>query len=173
MGYTTNFDGEFTVTPTLKPEHKAYLEAFNRSRRMIRDAAKAEALPDPVRLAAGLPIGDTGAYYVGSHEEDFGQTRDASIIDDNKPPNGQPSLWCQWVPSEDGSVIVWDDGEKFYEYVAWIEYLIEHFLAPWGYALNGKILWQGEDNDDRGYIHVKDNRVRAIQTELVDADPVW
>jgi hypothetical protein len=29
MGYTTDFDGEFTITPPLASEHRAYLEAFD------------------------------------------------------------------------------------------------------------------------------------------------
>lgn len=161
MGYTTEFNGSFAVTPALKPEHKAYLERFAKTRRMKRDSVKAELLPDPLRLAVGLSVGLEGGYYVGDddHAQDFGQARDGSVADGNRPPTNQPGLWCQWVPNENGDCIEWDGGEKFYEYVEWLKYLIQHFLQPWGYVLTGKCKWQGEESDDRGIITVKDNKV--------------
>jgi len=157
MGYTTDFFGEWTVDPPLTPERVAYLKAFAETRRMKRDAAKAENLYDPIRAAVGLPIGRDGGYYVGASGL-MGQDRDDSVIDYNYPA-GQPSLWCQWIPSDDGLTIQWDDGEKFYDYVEWIGYLIDHFLKPWGHKLNGEVEWQGEDSDDRGCIRITDNVV--------------
>ena len=56
MGYTTNFRGEFRISPPLTEEHRAYLTAFAGSRRMLRDAALAGERPDPVREAVGLPV---------------------------------------------------------------------------------------------------------------------
>jgi hypothetical protein len=160
MGYTTDFSGEFLLNRPLEPKHKAYLEAFNGSRRMRRDAKKAAALPDPLREAVGLPIGPEGAYYVGSASDgDFGQREDISVTDHNSPPSGQPGLWCQWIPNEEGTAIEWDGGEKFYDYIEWIKYLIEHFLKPWGYGLDGTVEWSGEDRDDMGEIRIVGNRV--------------
>jgi hypothetical protein len=57
MSYTTAFDGAFAINRPLRPEHKAYLLKFAETRRMKRDAAVAARLPDPVRAAAGLPVG--------------------------------------------------------------------------------------------------------------------
>ena len=127
---------------------------------MKRDASKTEALEDKVRVAAGLPVGPDGAYFVGD-TKDFGQTQTDSVTNFNGPPSGQPGLWCQWVPSADGEAIVWDEGEKFYEWEAWLEYIIEHFLKRWGYVLNGQVEWMGEDYDDRGRITVTDNVVKS------------
>ncbi len=70
----------------------------------------------------------------------------------------QPGLWCHWVPNEDGTQLQWDEGEKFYEYEAWLDYLIDHFLAPWGYTVSGQVEYQGEERDDRGLIVVEDNK---------------
>jgi hypothetical protein len=145
----------------LKPEHAAYLTAFNESRRMKRDAKIVEGFPDPVRLAAGLPVGKEGGYFVGGGGF-MGQDRDASVLDGNKPPRGQPGLWCKWVPDKYGRAIVWDRWEKFYYYVEWLEYLIKHCLGPWGYVLNGEVRWRGEDRDDRGVIVITANAVEAI-----------
>jgi hypothetical protein len=146
----------------IKPEHAAYLTAFSNTRRMKRDAKEAEKFPDPVRLAVGLPIGKEGGYFVGGSGFK-GQNDDASVLDHNRPPSGQPGLWCQWIPDRYGRAIVWDRGEKFYDYVEWLQYLIKHFLKPWGYVLNGEVQWRGEDRDDRGVIAVSANDVKSVR----------
>lgn len=156
MGYSTNFQGSFELDKPLTVAHKAYLEAFAQSRRMKRDAEIAEKFPDPVRIAADLPIGPDGAYYVGSAKNNMGQVMDESVIDFNDS-GIQPSLWCQWVPTEDGLGIEWDQGEKFYNYVEWLQFLINHFFSPLGYTLNGEVKFQGDDMDDRGIIKVKNS----------------
>ena len=65
MGYTTDFAGTFQVSPPLTEEHRLYLGRFADTRRMQRDPTIAATFPDPLRVAAGLPIGPQGAYYVG------------------------------------------------------------------------------------------------------------
>jgi hypothetical protein len=141
----------------LKPEHAAYLGAFSNTRRMRRDEGKAALLPDPTRVAVGLPIGAEAAFFVGGGFH--GRDHDDSVRDYNRPPQGQPGLWCRWEPDEDGTAIAWNGAEKFYYYIEWLEYLIEHFLGPWGYLLNGEVHWQGQDEDDTGKILVEDNGV--------------
>jgi hypothetical protein len=171
MGYTTEFDGQFDLNKPLAPEHKAYLEAFANTRRMRRDAYTTERRPDPVRLAAGLPVGLDGGYFVGEGGHCGQGERDdrtpIGILSYNYAPSGQPGLWCQWVPNDDGSAIFWDGGEKFYDYVEWIEYLIEHFLKPWGYVLDGEVEWFGEDANDRGMICIKDNVVKVKIAKVI------
>lgn len=187
MGYTTNFSGEFEITPPLEPNHAEYLRAFATTRRMKRNPEITATYSDPVREAVGLPVGPDGAYYVGN-TLDFGQARTPDVVDSNTPPGSpsssnfygigdyerlmaakdmavaegaQPGLWCQWVPNESGTAIVWDGGEKFYEYVEWLRYLVEHFLRPWGYQLDGEVDWVGEDSDDRGVIEVIANKINT------------
>jgi len=166
MGYTTDFYGEFTLDKQLKPEHKAYLVAFNETRRMARDPKKAKSMPDPVREAVGLPLGKDCEFFVGG-EGYAGQGHDASIINYNGTPSTQPSLWCGWVPNEEGTAIIWDGGEKFYEYIDWIEYLIKNFIKPWGYSLSGEIEWQGEERNDLGKIQISNNSVKILHGSLI------
>lgn len=165
MGYTTDFNGEFSVTPPLQPQHIAYLDRFAATRRMKRNDL-VFTYPDPLREAVGLPVGLEGSYFVADDCYEH-----PTIVDYNSPPINQPGLWCQWVPSPDGQAICWDGNEKFYEYVDWIRYLIDHFLAPWGYTLNGEVYWQGEEPGDVGIINIESNVVR-IQDGHIVYDPI-
>lgn len=172
MGYTTSFSGTFLLDRPLDPALNNYLKKFADTRRMKRDATKTATRPDPVREAAGLPVGDEGAYFVG--ESGFaGQDNGSDVLEHNYPPKGQPGLWCQWVPTADGTGITWDEGEKFYEYTAWLQYIIDNFLAPAGYELTGEVEWQGEDTDDRGIIGVKDNQVYVRHATVSFGEPEY
>ncbi len=163
MGYTTDFTGEFEITPVLTPEQVAYIRAFADTRRMGRYEEKAAKESDPVREAVGLPIGCEGGYYVGDADPGFAtRCGDGLVIDINTPPKGQPGLWCQWVSTADGSKLGWDGGEKFYHYTEWLRYLIEHFFEKWDRKLNGEVCWSGEDSTDLGKIVVVDNEVTVL-----------
>ena len=169
MGYTTDFHGSFNLDKPLTAAQVAYLTAFSGTRRMKRNATAAGLLADPIRLAVGLLVGVEGGYYVGD-TADYGQSRTPDILDYNSPPSGQPGLWCQWAVNDLGTVIEWNGAEKFYNYVEWLAYLIEHFLKPWGYKLNGEVSWIGEDPDDRGKIIVGDNVVSTKKARIVYED---
>lgn len=179
MGYTTEFDGEFTLDRPLTPERRRYLKAFAGTRRMKRDQAKAAKLEDPVRKAVDLPVGDEGGYVVpaasfseddGLEIDNFGQQGTPDVLNYNGPPAGQPGLWCQWEPNKGGTAIEWNGSEKFYSYVEWLRYLIHHFLAPWGHTLNGEVTWQGEESGDMGKIVVTDNEVTVKPGRVVYED---
>lgn len=158
MGYTTEFYGQFDLDKPLTQAHLYYLNAFADTRRMKRNSNKLAKVPDPAREAVGLPVGIEGEYFVAGKGY-AGQDRDDSILDYNCPAKTQPGLWNKWVPTEDGTGIEWSGAEKFYDYVEWLEYMVENFLKPWGYTLNGSVKWRGEDFDDMGVITVKDNLV--------------
>lgn len=174
MGYTTDFTGAFDLDKPLTEAHRNFLLAFNQTRRMKRDPQEAEKLDDPIREAAGLPVGPQGGYFVGAaHVEEgkvespnCGQDNDASVLDHNEEPEGQPGLWCQWTVNEEGTQIVWDYGEKFYYYTKWLAYLVEHFLKPWGYVLNGEVRWSGEVAGDLGTVIAEDNKVSGVPATI-------
>lgn len=162
MGYTTDFDGSVQITPPLNPHEIAYLLKFSASRRMARER---------------------GPYFVDGSGF-FGQDRDPDITDYNQPPPGQPELWCQWEPTEDGSAIQWNGTEKFYSADEWMAYLIDTFLKPgaalqaelanpvdgrdypedfrhftFDHDVNGVINAQGEDAEDKWRLVVTSNAV--------------
>ena len=156
MGYTTEFEGEFSITPKLMPTHRLYLQKFADARHVQRDVNVLEALPDPLRESVGLPLGLEGEFYVGNEK--------VGIIDIDRSPNTVPGLWCGWDPNCDGTKLVWDGAEKFYSYVEWLEYIIEKFLKPWGYVLNGDVDYCGESAGDRGIIRVRNNIVNPMHS---------
>ncbi|MHA2022800.1 MAG: hypothetical protein ACTSWQ_03975 [Candidatus Thorarchaeota archaeon] len=162
MGYTTNFEGQFDLDKPLSEEQISYLNAFNETRRMKRNPHIAEKMDDPTREAVGLPIGKEGEFFVGGIGF-AGQDRDDSVLEYNCSPSTQPSLWCQWTPNEEGTAIIWDEGEKFHEYAEWLEYIVENFIKPWGYTLNGEVTWDGEEPSDIGKIVVEDNEVKTLE----------
>ena len=155
MGYTTDFSGRFELDKPLAPKMKKFLTMFNETRRMKRNVDEA--------------FGIDGEFFVFGTGS-YGQDNDNTIVDFNQQPSTQPSLWCQWVPTEDGTAIEWDGGEKFYAYSEWLFYLITKILAPNGYTLNGTVIWQGEETGDVGKIHVVNNVVTVAPWD--DAETV-
>ena len=106
MGYTTEFTGRIHIEPPLNEDEYKYLQLFSSTRRM-----KCEQSP----------------YYV-AREGFMGQDNGPDVLDYNEPPQGQPGLWCQWVPTEDKAGLEWNGVEKFYFAMEWMQYLVEHFL---------------------------------------------
>jgi hypothetical protein len=149
MGYTTDFTGKFELNKKLDLETYMFLRKLNDTRRMARNVDE--------------KYGVEGEFFVDGGEDDdrfFSNKAKSNIIDYNTPPKTQPGLWCQWTPTEDAKHIEWDEGEKFYAYIEWLEYIIEKVLKPKGYKLNGEVEYQGEDPSDFGMIVVKDNVVK-------------
>lgn len=152
MGYTTEFYGQITIDPPLDADEIAYLTKFSESRRMLCTQ---------------------GPYYV-DRGGCMGQNSGPEVLDHNRPPAGQPGLWCQWVPTADGTAVEWDGGEKFYDAAEWMAYLMGHFLAPGAYAkselpflrghtCNGRIEAFGEDRDDTWVLIVNNNVVSTAR----------
>jgi hypothetical protein len=84
------------------------------------------------------------------HEDEFGNSGS-----DGKPP----TCYCQWVPSKDLLGLEWDKNEKFYYSKEWLVYLIENFIKPWGYTLNGESPWYIDDFEEAGILKVSNNIV--------------
>jgi hypothetical protein len=156
MGYTTEFEGFFSISPPLSQEQLQFLQEFSRSRRMKR-LMESDASVE-LRRAVGLPFGINGGNATSGSDPEY--TRNS-----NSPPGSQPGLWCQWTPSSDGTKLEWDKGEKFYNYVEWLEYLITNFMKLWDRSLNGVVSWTGEHIDeDTGKITVIDNSIQVTGT---------
>ena len=158
MGYTTDFEGSFKVNKPLDSETKKLVDGICSTRRMKRDLTKLDIKDDE-------KYGVEGEFYIDG-TGDFGQDDDASVLNHNCPPKTQPGLWCSWCYDEENQCIEWSGMEKFYNYIAWIKYLIETIFEPRGYKLNGNVKWIGEDYDkDTGYIVIKDNIITILDID--------
>lgn len=166
MGYDSTFIGSIDIEPPLNQQERDYLTKFAGTRRMHR----------------------TGGPYFVDGEGEFGQGRGPDdIMNYNRPPEGQPGLWCQWVPVG-LDWIEWDEGEKFYNAAEWMLYLIDHFLKPGAHAstsgdsqfdgftfdhvLNGTIQVQGEDPEDRWDLVVRNNVVSVVEYKM-EVSKTW
>lgn len=240
MGYTTYFDGEFTLSRKLTTLEYYYLKRFSEVRHMKRDVTKLEfnwiykelniksinlknnqgdfyiihLPPQPTLLSppnyfnfshkhrktiltlmmirnklyknmdkniffkifSYLFRDDVNNFdlqtYLEYHDkkasqkkvikwkQEFQDEEEESILNYNIPPDNQPGLWCHWIPkrNKDGDTIIWNEAEKFYHYYEWISYLIQNFFIPWKIELNGVVKFQGEEDDDRGYIKIINNK---------------
>ncbi len=174
MGYHTEFIGHVTVTPPLNEHEVTYLKRFAQSRRYQRVS--------------------------GPYRTDTDEYRGPDTIDYNRETEGQPSLWCDWEPSDDGATISWNGMEKFHDADRWMSYLIDTFLKPsarvlyeldapvegryyvpefdhfaFDHVVNGTIDAQGDDPDDRWQLVVVDNEVWVHRlptfAERAAADP--
>lgn len=160
MGYTTEFNGQITIEPALNTEEIKFIQAHNQTRRMLRSK---------------------GAYYI-STGGDYGQASEDDITDYNASPEKQLSLWCGWTCTDDGTAIEWDGGEKFYSAAEWMKWLIEHILGnnplakpelPFlqGHTLNGEIIAQDEDMDEKWKLIVDSNTVMTARALTAYAEP--
>jgi hypothetical protein len=153
MGYSTDFYGFWTLTPALSLAQTDYLQKFARTRRVKRDP---DAIKTDRRLSAiGLELGVDAEYFVDVEDED------KSIVDLNLPPGSQPSLWCKWRVNDRGDRLEHNGGEKFDEYVEWLDYLVEHFFSPWGVRIDGSVKYEGDVPVDSGMIEIIDNRIEV------------
>jgi len=174
MGYSTWFTGNLKLDKRLAPHHLAYLQAFNEAPHVRWDVELLKNEPDPVREAVGLPLGEYGCYVTGhgfKYDEynyppfwqDPGRAEtDPAYIDRECP--GTPNPNCGWRPSDDGTELI-AYVDKFWGYIEWLQYLLDHFLIPWGYVLNGKMTWQGEYEEDKGALIVEHNVITVLKAE--------
>lgn len=178
MGYDTRFEGHFLLSKKVGKEFYSYINAFNRTRHMYRDVSLIiENFPDWMERSYKGDLGLDGAYFIC---EDGKRTPD--VIDYNKSTYGVPNLWCQWRLFSDkekellsGDVeeaeayLAWDGGEKFYDSLEWLEYLIKHFFSKEGITLTGAALSVGEEFGDSTYICAVDNHTTTEYAYSPDA----
>ncbi len=160
LGEWPGTEGSLTITPPLEPAQRAYLGAFHASRRVARDPAVLGDVPDPARDAVHLPLGPEAGYFVADVND---ETTGSGVIDVNRPALGQPSLYCDWVPTSDGSALEWAGEDSFEAPVEWIAYLDATFLGPWQRQVTGHVDWYTMEG---AAVRVEIVKGQAILTEL-------
>lgn len=168
MGYTTYFDGSFQVSPALDKSTRDLINGLCKTRRMKRDLKELSKIHHITLSEAQEKWGDEGQFYYNvSDFENYGQSKDPSIVDFNIPPKDQPSLWLGWQYDETTQEISSNGIEKFYNYDDWIKYLITKILEPRGYTVSGTVTWHGEDYEDLGKIEIKENIVTILIGKII------
>lgn len=140
MGYDTRFAGSFHINRKVDDETYRLLYGLATTRRVKRRLPKT--------------YGADGEFYVDND--------DHGVIDNNRPPRSQPSLYCGWLIQPDRRTISWDEKEKFQEYIPWLLYVIR-LLQSRGYKVRGDVAWQGEIVPDAGVIHATPTRLRVTR----------
>lgn len=90
--------------------------------------------------------------------------------DGSKRTDGAPTSYCHWQLTRDCMGIEWDGGEKFYDYVEWLQFIVDKILAPAGLTLSGQLEFDGEDSKDNGTISVVDGKVVREENSVVIKD---
>lgn len=141
MVYSTDFMGRLKLSRSATENERDYINLISDTRRMKRDVKKLMSLyngkhgnPFAIEDTPEAIYGEEGEYFTLDNSDS-----DSSIIDYNCSPGEQPGLWCQWVITDDCSELEWNGGEKFYDYIEWLKYLIVHFFETWNIKLNGEI----------------------------------
>lgn len=178
MGYTIKYSGRFNLNKSLTDDQAKFLRDFAATRHYSRAWKEDE---------------ENGKWFVDpdcKFEPDFFNDKEYEKVLYAKPYNhkkrkayelekwgcadysevnpGMPSFYCQWVPTEDMMGIEWDGGEKFYNAKEWLEFIIENYLKPWGYVLNGQVEYKYGENEypsEFGFLIIKDNIVDVIADE--------
>lgn len=125
MAHRASVCGHLTVTPSLNAAEFEYLSAFALSRRHAERAGPYDVPMNPAEdsvMQVGEPVDGRPTISRAVQYTDL----DAY----NTPTVGQPALWCPWMPSCGGTCLHLCDDEKMSAPAAWLQYLIDHFLAP-------------------------------------------
>lgn len=132
------FTGYIEITPPLNQKEINYLKKFSASKRLNRG---------------------NGPYFI-NHSID---NNDNDVIQEKNFSLFQPSLWCKWIPTEDGTKLQWNEYNNFNNPKGWMKYLIVHFLGEepvaklvhpeefdflQGHVLHGVIYYSKLENDN-------------------------
>lgn len=78
--------------------------------------------------------------------------------------------YLQWAPGEDLQSFVWNQEEKFYEYVEWLQFVVDR-LKEIDVGVSGQITWSGEDTGDTGVITINPDWTVTEQSNYENSKP--
>lgn len=143
MSYIVRFTGNFLINEKLDDKLAEYLERFYNTRHVKRNIEKTKQMyPNWKEFCFRNRIGEDGEYFANG--ENFLE-KDDDIISYRVPPGIQPSILCPWRIDEFHKSIIWDGKENLIpieEHAQWLQYLIENFLSPCGYIVNGSVTYK-------------------------------
>lgn len=134
MSFYTETNKVYTLSPPLNSNQVEYLKSFSNERHCLRDESYLSLKSEFVREQVGLPVGKDGLYCVyGSNFTNFSDhMEDEAVIDLNIRAKECPELYCSWVPTNDGTILYWMNGEISHCIEEWLVFIEKHFLSIWG-----------------------------------------
>ena len=137
------------------------VNGMSKTKRVTRDLHKIkeelEYNPDDYNI--------NGYYYYPKNDfENFGQTKDKSVININRPPMRAPSLWLDFevIKEENKHFLTWN-GEKenneVIEQISWLISLIDNVFNPVKMSLNGNIKIIDEINKSETLLEIRNNEI--------------
>jgi hypothetical protein len=126
-----------------------------------------------VTVTPALTESDAALLRAATNLEDTEETRALFAAIAASPEPDLPHHASLLEVSEDREYILPEQDESRHGFRLWLKLVVEHYLAPRGYVLNGEVTWEGEDRDDCGTIFVKDNQVEAVEDLIFNAGPSW
>ena len=145
MGYNIIYEGKIKIDKPLDDRTYEIIKGLAETRRMRWDTEKLEA----DGIARREDIGFSGEYFFGIeglNRKQQAEFENKYVIDNSRPPCGQPALWGVWTVTDDKMSLVWNRYEKSYCGHEWLQYIVKRILVPRGYKPSGIINWftQGE-----------------------------
>jgi hypothetical protein len=126
-----------------------------------------------VNITPPLTEGDAAVLRAATNLEHTDATRVLFAVIAASPDPDLPYHAGLLEISEDREYILPEQDESRHGFRMWLRLVIEHYLAPRGYVLEGEVTWEGEDRDDCGTIFVKGNQVEAVDNLIFNAGPSW
>ncbi len=81
-----------------------------------------------------------------------------------------PGAYCQWILTGGRTGLGWDNNEKFYDYVEWLQFIIDEILKPAGVKLTGTVNYSGDDPCDCGLLIVGDDQKAILKPMPIVTD---
>ena len=165
MGYTTYFNGGFYFNKEVDEKLKEYIDKYSYTRHMSYDTSLIkEKIPFWRAFTLNGDLGKNGALIADKQRllDDF----HGEFVKDYNDNGVCPGLWSHWVIED--NQLVWDEGEKFYNYIEWLEFYITHFFEPYDLVLNGVAYFYGEERGDCGYIIIDENHISSYYAEDIE-----
>lgn len=135
-----------------------YLGMFCEVPHWKRNEATCRLIKDPFRDAIGLPPGKYGEFVIGTKKFD-------SSVSSKRPYKHHPSEFVPFavnLDSEFKMTLNMVGSPRPSVLAKWTSYLLEKFIGPWGYNMNGYISW--DDDVTTGYVHVLNN---VLEHEII------
>jgi hypothetical protein len=148
MGYTTYFTGAIEIRPRLSDAFTIKInDMIDGGERTPKSFA---TILHSRQVQGGWPPA------AGQNDHDIGGSMNCFM----------PSFYCQWeLDKKDPECtrVVWNGGEKFYSYRAWLKYLVDLLFQlclkrSIVIRFSGHIAYQGESGSDTGYLTITSNK---------------